>query len=270
MTPEFFKIAILQNAGEKPLLTIAYDIIFMINELHLPRVPNFIALGIYFLSGTKFFWNEENDTCFSVECLLLGRNFDFLGGYLVVTARCLMVTTSYCSLLVVTARYLVVTARSRSLLLVPTFRMNDTFLPDSCEQQLLHFIQKCLPKGLLRNWCSQKFRKILRKTTVPEPATLLKKRLWNMCFAVNFVKFLRAPFLTEYLRWLFLAINSFLDFIQFFGIIISSVFIIYYLLFILVLFKQHLPPILFLCIMTPITGNSRKNVYINVNFTLFL
>ena len=76
----------------------------MINELHLPRVPNFIALGIYFLSGTKFFWNEENDTCFSVECLLLGRNFDFLGGYLVVTARCLMVTTSYCSLLVVTAR----------------------------------------------------------------------------------------------------------------------------------------------------------------------
>ena len=58
-----------------------------------------------------------------------------------------------------------------------------------------------------------------------------------MCFAVNFVKFLRAPFLTEYLRWLFLAINSFLDFIQFFGIVISSVFIIYYLLFILVLFK---------------------------------
>ena len=50
-----------------------------------------------------------------------------------------------------------------------------------------------------------------------------------MCFAVNFVKFLRAPFLTEYLRWLFLAINSFLDFIQFFGIIISSLFIIYYL-----------------------------------------
>ena len=28
-----------------------------------------------------------------------------------------------------------------------------------------------------------------------EPATLLKKRLWNRCFPVNFVKFLRTPFL---------------------------------------------------------------------------
>ena len=27
------------------------------------------------------------------------------------------------------------------------------------------------------------------------PATLLKKRLWHMCFPVNFVKFLRTPFL---------------------------------------------------------------------------
>ena len=28
-----------------------------------------------------------------------------------------------------------------------------------------------------------------------EPATLLKKRLWHRCFPVNFVKFLRTPFL---------------------------------------------------------------------------
>ena len=27
------------------------------------------------------------------------------------------------------------------------------------------------------------------------PATLLKKRLWHMCFLVNFAKFLRTPFL---------------------------------------------------------------------------
>ena len=27
------------------------------------------------------------------------------------------------------------------------------------------------------------------------PATLLKKRLWHMCFPINFVKFLRTPFL---------------------------------------------------------------------------
>ena len=86
-------------------------------------MPNFIALGIYFLFGAKFSWNEEIDTCFNVICVLLGRNFDFLGGYLVVPARYLMVTASYyslpsgyCSLLVVTARY-------RSLLLVRTFNM---------------------------------------------------------------------------------------------------------------------------------------------------
>ena len=56
------------------------------------------------------------DTCFNVEYVLLGRNFDFLAGYLVVTARYIMVTV----------RYLVVTARYCSLLLVPTFRMNRT------------------------------------------------------------------------------------------------------------------------------------------------
>ena len=29
------------------------------------------------------------------------------------------------------------------------------------------------------------------------PVTLLKKSLWHRCFPVNFVKFLRTPFLTE-------------------------------------------------------------------------
>ena len=36
------------------------------------------------------------------------------------------------------------------------------------------------------------------------PATLLKKRLWHRCFPVNFVKFLRTPFLTEHPWWLLL------------------------------------------------------------------
>ena len=64
----------------------------------------------------------------NVECVLLGRNFYFLGGYLVVTtcylvftARYLVVTSGYCSLLVVTARY-------HSLLFVPTFSMNASKL----------------------------------------------------------------------------------------------------------------------------------------------
>ena len=32
-------------------------------------------------------------------------------------------------------------------------------------------------------------------------ANLLKKRPWHRCFDVNFVKFLRTPFLTEHLWW---------------------------------------------------------------------
>ena len=89
------------------------------------------STGIYFILGTRFSWNDGTDTCFNVECVLRGRNFDFLGGYLVFTARYLVVIAGYssllggyCSLLVVTARCLVVTARYRSLLLVPTFSMN--------------------------------------------------------------------------------------------------------------------------------------------------
>ena len=70
----------------------------MINELDLLWLPNFIALGIYFIFGTKFSWNEGIDTCFSVEYVLLGRNFDFLDDYLVVTARYLVITAGYCSL----------------------------------------------------------------------------------------------------------------------------------------------------------------------------
>ena len=34
------------------------------------------------------------------------------------------------------------------------------------------------------------------------PATLLKKRIWQGCFPVNFVKFLRKLFLIEHLWWL--------------------------------------------------------------------
>ena len=74
-------------------MKVAYHIIFMINELHLLWMPNFIAIGIYFLFGTKFFWSEETDTGFNVECVLRGRNFDFLSGYLVAVARYLGVTT---------------------------------------------------------------------------------------------------------------------------------------------------------------------------------
>ena len=105
--------------GEQLLLKVACHIIFMINELHLLRVPNFIALGIYFLFGIKCSWNEETNTCFNVECVLLGLNFDFLGDYLMVAVRYLMVTTGHCPLPVgVTCWLLLVTARYCSFLLL--------------------------------------------------------------------------------------------------------------------------------------------------------
>ena len=36
------------------------------------------------------------------------------------------------------------------------------------------------------------------------PVTLLEKKPWHRCFPEIFSKFLRAPFLTEHLRWLLL------------------------------------------------------------------
>ena len=61
--------------------------------------------------------------------------------------------------------------------------------------------QRCsMKKGVLRNFtkftgkhlCQSLF---FNKVTGLRPATLLEKRLWHRCFPVNFVKFLRTPFL---------------------------------------------------------------------------
>ena len=61
--------------------------------------------------------------------------------------------------------------------------------------------QRCsMKKGVLRNFtkftgkhlCQSLF---FNKVAGLRPATLLKKRLWHRCFPVNFVKFLRTPFL---------------------------------------------------------------------------
>ena len=64
-------------------------------------MPNSIALEIYFVFGNKFSWNEGIDACFSVECVLLGRNLDFFGGYCSIPGDywwLLLVTNGYCSL----------------------------------------------------------------------------------------------------------------------------------------------------------------------------
>ena len=81
---------------------------------------------MYFLYGTKLSWNEGIDTYFNVECVLLGRNFDFPGRYLVFTALYIVVTTGYCSLPGGYYSLLVITAPHRLLLLVLNF---STFEP---------------------------------------------------------------------------------------------------------------------------------------------
>ena len=65
--------------------------------------------------------------------------------------------------------------------------------------------QKQPPEGFYKKGALKKFHKAHLKTPVLEslsnrvpglmPATLLKKRLQHRCFQVNFVKFLRKPFL---------------------------------------------------------------------------
>ena len=90
------------------------------------------------------------------------------------------------------------------------YRVNisEKLLPLS-QELFRHFIQefslfqKQSSRGVLQERCSLKFRKIHRKSPGLRPANLLKKRLWHRCFSVNIAKFLRTPFLTEHLRWLF-------------------------------------------------------------------
>ena len=62
-------------------------------------------------------------------------------------------------------------------------------------------------KGVLRNFPKFTGKHLCQSlffNTVAglRPSTLLKKRLWHRCFPVNFVKFLRTPFLTEHFWWL--------------------------------------------------------------------
>ena len=58
--------------------------------------------------------------------------------------------------------------------------------------------------GVLRNFTKFTVKHLhhslfFNKVAGLRSATLLKKRLWHRCFPVNFVKFLRTPFLTEHL-----------------------------------------------------------------------
>ena len=66
-------------------------------------------------------------------------------------------------------------------------------------------MQKPPSEVFYKKACSLKYRKIHSKTPLPEslfnkaaglrPSTILKKKLWHRCFAVNFAEFWRIPFL---------------------------------------------------------------------------
>ena len=67
------------------------------------------------------------------------------------------------------------------------------------------FTQKLSRKHSLKSFKSEeRYKSLFNKTCNFRPATLLKKRLWHMCFPVSFTKFLRTPFFIEHLRWLLL------------------------------------------------------------------
>ena len=65
-----------------------------------------------------------------------------------------------------------------------------------CRKVVLRNFAKLTQKSLCQNL-------FFSEVTGLRPAALLK-RLWHRSFPVNFVKFLRAPFFTEHLRWLLL------------------------------------------------------------------
>ena len=95
----------------------------------------------------KFFWNERTDTCFNVECVLLGCNFDFLGGYC-------SLPSGYCSLLGGYFSLLVATASYRLLLLIPIFSMNELNLfSRSCKIAKVKLLFKKGPKTAPQNYC---------------------------------------------------------------------------------------------------------------------
>ena len=67
------------------------------------------------------------------------------------------------------------------------------------------FCKKCVLRNFAKftgkHLCQSPF---FDKVAGLRPAILSKKRLWHLCFPVNFARFLRTPFLTEHLRWLLL------------------------------------------------------------------
>ena len=65
-------------------------------------------------------------------------------------------------------------------------------------------VQKCSVKKVFLEISQNSQENTCARVTGIRPVTLFKKRLWRRCFPVNFVKFLRTPFIIEHFWWLLL------------------------------------------------------------------
>ena len=82
-------------------------------------------------------------------------------------------------------------------------KLHSSFI--NCLTSSRSIVQKCsvkkilleIPENSQENTCDRV--SFLIKL---QAATLLKEKLWHRCLPVNFLKFLRTPFLTEHLWWL--------------------------------------------------------------------
>ena len=84
---------------------------------------------------------------------------------------------------------------------------------DEGEFQSCHWYL-CLTEATAQRWSikmvlleispENTFARVSSLVKVPQPVTLFKKQRLSRCFPVNFAKFLKTPFLTERLWWLFI------------------------------------------------------------------
>ena len=109
--------------------------------------------------------------------------------------------------------------KSKSKNLKELLRWNKKYFPSFLNKINLSIQNKLFWKVKVRSSCPEVFcKKVFLEISqnsqenicarvpflIKLQATLLKKRPWHRCFPVNFVKFLKSPFLTEHLRWLLL------------------------------------------------------------------
>ena len=78
-------------------------------------------------------------------------------------------------------------------LILPRCRRREVFCKKGFHRNFAKLAGKHLCQSLFFN-----------KVAGLRPVTLFKKRLWHRCFPVNFVKFLRTPFIIEHFWWLLL------------------------------------------------------------------